>query len=233
MVGSTEVTRCRWTGSDLTIDPDWRPSYRAADRGGPAGSPTLVDGRLWISDNRTVPGVLATLDRSADGIGPADQRAPWPEPVRMVGLAVDRADDTTTIEPTQLPGGWAIGSPLVAGGVAVGTDPGNSGLAAFDIAPDPDGRPRQEMLWFQPFRTAATPLLFTETDELVVSDFRFLEDGTTSDDLVVLDLATGRMKARVETGATGFGGGSLVPGWERDIYYCGVATVTRVEALGS
>lgn len=232
VVGTTTVTRCRWTGDRLTIDPDWRPTYRATDQGGPAGSPTVVDGRLWVNDNGAVPGLVAALEGSTTGIGAADQRAPWPEPVRMLGIAIDRADDATAIEPTQLPGGWAVGSPLVTGGVAIGTDPGNSGLAAFDIAPDPQGRPRREMLWFQPFRTAATPLLFTESEELVVSDFRFLEDGTTSDDLVVLDLATGRMKARVETGATRFGGRSLTPGWERDLYYCGAGTIARVEALG-
>jgi hypothetical protein len=212
VAGLTRVFRYHWDGTSLSEDPLWRPAYRTAGRGGPAWDPTLADGWLWLMDN-----------------GNANGPEPWPEPVRLIGLDTgDAAGEAgmRVIVPTELPGGWVIASPLVHNGVAVAWDTANTGLVAFDVSPGA----RNEMLWYQPFRSSMQPLLFPATGELVVNDFRHLEDGSTSDDLVVLDLATGRMKARVATGAIRYSGMFLTPGWNRDLYYCTFGTVARVRA---
>ncbi len=231
--GTTRVFRLRWDGRALELDDGWQPTYRSADRGGLAWDPAVVDGRVWLHDNGNTPGVehrfsASPTPRVTPGPVGDPPPPPWSEPVRLIGVAVDDPADQLVICPTELPGGWVIAPPLASGGVAVTWDTGNSGLAAFDVSPGPDGEVRGEMLWFQPFRSSMQPVLYADTGELVTNDFRYLENGTTSDDLVVLDLATGRMKARVATGAVRPNGMFLTPGWDRDLYYCTFETVARV-----
>lgn len=108
-------------------------------------------------------------------------------------------------------------------------DTGNTGIAAFDLSQGLSSG-AGEMRWFQPFRTSMHPMLYPDTQELVVNDFRLLDDDATSDDLVVLDLRTGQMKARVETGSKRMSGMFLCPGWDRDLYYCSYGTVARIRA---
>lgn len=240
--GSTRLFRYRWDGATLAADPDWQPSYRPADRGGLAWDTTIADGRVWFHDNGDTPGVrhrFAASPTPRTPPEPPSEPGPgqvstgptpdWDEPIRLIGIADDDPTDTIEVRPTELPAGWAIAPPLVANGIAVSWDTGNTGLAAFDVSPGPGGEVRAEMLWFQPFRSSMQPLLYPATGELVTNDFRFLEDGRTSDDLVVIDLATGRMKARVGTGATRYNGMFLTPGWGRDLYYCSFETVARIE----
>ncbi|MEM9566319.1 MAG: hypothetical protein AAGA93_27105 [Actinomycetota bacterium] len=231
--GATRVFRLRWDGRSLELDDDWQPTYRDTDRGGLAWDSTIADGRLWLHDNGNTPGVelrFSTSPTQRFPLGPvAEPPAPaWTEPVRLIGIPIADPGEQFVIRPTELPGGWVIAPPLVSGGIAVAWDTGNTGLAAFDVSPGPDGEVRGEMLWFQPFRSSMQPLLYPDTGELVTNDFRYLENGTTSDDLVVLDLATGRMKARVATGATRPNGMFLTPGVNRDLYYCTFETVARV-----
>ncbi len=231
--GTTRIFRYRWDGEALTIDDAWQPTYRTPDRGGLAWDPTITDGRIWFHDNGNIDAVErrfadpgTTAGNGAGAGSPADAATSWDEPVRLLGIDLERADDQRTILATELPAGWVIAPPLVAAGIAVTWDTGNTGLAAFDISPGAGG----EMLWFQPFRSSMQPVLFPESGELVTNDFRYLDDGSTSDDLVVIDVATGRMKARVGTGAVRYNGMFLTPGWRRDLYYCSFETVARIQA---
>ena len=237
IAGSTRLFRYRWDGVVLREDHDWRPTYRRADSGGMAGDLVVTEDRVWLMTNASVPDVERLLAPSPTRDAPAegDVAVPsWTEPVRLLGFdrhpagsigengrqatdAPAASTDPVRIAPTELPVGWAVSPPLVHDAVVVGWDSGNTGLAAFDLSPGA----RREMLWYQPFRSSMRPLLFPTSGELVTNDFRYLESGATSDDVVVIDLATGRMKARVETGATGPSRMFLTPGWDRDLYYCG------------
>lgn len=227
--GVTKVFRCGWDGRALTRDEGWTPSYREAGRGGLAWDTTISDGRVWLMDNGNVPAVehrfsqIPTL-RSSSRVPAGEQKPTWDEPVRAIGIAVNDPSDITTLIPTEHPSGWIIAPPLVHEGIAVVWDTGNTGIAAFDVGSA--GAP--EMLWFQPFRTSMQPMLYPETGELIINDYRFLDENETSDDLVVLDIRTGQMKARVPTGATRMNGMFLCPGWDRDLYYCTFGTVARI-----
>ena len=241
--GSTRLFRYRWDGARLEADPTWRPAYRdpaAADPGGLSWDTTLVGGRAWLMDNGSLPAIeqrFAQIPARRVAPGPASavvsQTVPWSQPVRALGISLTDPADVVEVAPTQLPAGWVIAPPLVHDDHVVVWDTGNTGLAAFDVARVGVEGGRPEMLWFQPFRPSMQPLLFADTGELVVNDFRILADNQTSDDLVVLDLATGRMKARESTGATRLHGMFLCPGWDRDLYYCSAGTVARmrVESL--
>ncbi len=141
--GTTRIFRYRWDGKALIIDDDWQPTYRTPDRGGLAWDPTIADGRIWIHDNGNIdaveqrfadPGTTGTNgagdEPRADGQSPMNTGTSWDEPVRLLGIDLERADDQRTIRATELPAGWVIAPPLVAAGIAVTWDTGNTGLAA-------------------------------------------------------------------------------------------------------
>jgi hypothetical protein len=60
------------------------------------------------------------------------------------------------------------------------------------------------------------------------STLRWLSLGTGNDQLVVLDLDTGRDKARVDVPSPIQGFLFPAPGFERDVYYQSLTTVARV-----
>ncbi|MEM7325131.1 MAG: hypothetical protein AAF531_18725 [Actinomycetota bacterium] len=240
--GSTRIFRYRWTGSSLEMDAGWAPQYREADSGGVAGDLAVADGRVWFMDNADVPSVVQRLlpsggadvagGRAGNG-GPNGQVSSWGEagapgwdtPVRAIGIRTDDDSDIVSINATELPSGWAVAPPLVHDGVLMAWDTGGMGMAAFDIG---GSEATPEMLWFQPFRTSMRPLLFANTGELVINDYRILDSGRSSDDLVVLDLETGTMKARVPSGDSEMAGVFMTPGAHQTLYFCATEVITRV-----
>ncbi len=238
--GSTRLFRFSWDGAGLRRDGSWEPTYRRADRGGLAWDTTISNGRVWLMDNGNVPGIETRFSeipakRSGPGAPGHNLGIPptWSEAVRAIGISVDDDGDVIELVPTEHPGGWVIAPPLVSDDVVVAWDTGNMGIAAFDLSGGPGGSggaggAAGEMLWFQPFRPSMHAMLYPSTHELVINDFRMLADNETSDDLVVLDIRTGQMKARVPTGATRLNAMFLCPGWQRDLYYCTSGTVARI-----
>jgi hypothetical protein len=233
--GTTSIFRYHWDGAALTRDRSWEPEYRRRDSGGLAWDTTVVDGRVWLMDNGSIPAIerrfsqvptLRWTPGSARGNGLPGHPG-WDEPVRALGISTEDATDVLRLVATEHPGGWVIAPPLVHDGVVIVWDTGNTGMAAFDIASGPE----PEMLWFQPFRSSMQPLLFPDTGELVINDFRLLGENRTSDDIVVLDFRTGQMKSRVPTGASRMNGMFLTPGWDRDLYYCSFGTIARIRVV--
>jgi hypothetical protein len=94
-------------------------------------------------------------------------------------------------------------------------------VAAFRF----DERGVTEQLWSKELLQAAHPLLFPDTGELVMFDF---DVDRSAEQVVVLNIETGAELARADTGSpvqsVVFGG----VGWERDLYLCSFATVSRV-----
>jgi hypothetical protein len=78
-------------------------------------------------------------------------------------------------------------------------------------------------LWEREIANFLQPMVFPDTDELVVDDFR----QGHGDDLVVLDLLSGEEKARALAGPAP-NGMFLAPGWSRDVYYCTFGVVARL-----
>jgi hypothetical protein len=79
-----------------------------------------------------------------------------------------------------------------------------------------------EKIWHKPIRISMQMILYSDTSEIVVNDFK-----TGFDNLVVLDIETGKEKGRVATQSPTANGMFLSPGWSRDFYYCSIGTVAR------
>jgi len=54
-----------------------------------------------------------------------------------------------------------------------------------------------------------------------------------SDQIVILDIATGRERLRVDSGSPVQSVLFGAPGWDRDLYLCSFTTLTRVHAVTS
>ena len=81
-----------------------------------------------------------------------------------------------------------------------------------------------EVMWHLDVRASMQPVVFPESGELVINDFT--ADG--SDDLVVVDVASGALIDRVDTGSRIANGMFLTAGGNRDVYYCTTTTLARV-----
>ena len=68
------------------------------------------------------------------------------------------------------------------------------------------------------------PVVFPESGELVINDFT----AEQTDDLIVVDIATGELLNRVNTGSRLANGMFLTAGDNRDIYYCSTLFWARV-----
>lgn len=100
--------------------------------------------------------------------------------------------------------------------IAIAWDSVNGGLAGVAID-------EMEVRWQLDVRPSMQPVVFPDSGELVTNDFC---DGV--DWLVVVDVETGELLDRVDTGSRIANGMFLTAGLERDVYYCSTLTLARV-----
>ena len=83
--------------------------------------------------------------------------------------------------------------------------------------------------WHADVRASMQPVVFPESGELVINDFRPGEHGgPPSDDLVVVDIATGSLIERVPTGSPVANGMFLSAAGKRRILYASTTAVALV-----
>jgi hypothetical protein len=73
-------------------------------------------------------------------------------------------------------------------------------------------------------------LLFADTGELLTNDH---DAERMADQLVVRDIATGDEVARVDSGSIVQSVLFPTVGWDRDVYTCSFAGITRMSVVGS
>ncbi len=232
-------------GIGLNLDSSWRPRYR--NRGGSHGMSwdcSLSDGDCWFMDCGDIKPVRAIHTTEPNGrfAEPPGNRlswrlpAPWSGAQRLlrVGLSDDR--DCDHIEPFGTPGGGIIAPPVhvpranASTGMAIAWDSVNGGLAGVEIA-ERNGNgavDRREMrvAWHLDVRPSMQPVVFPESGELVINDFRAPDDGgPSSDDLVVVDVGTGSLIDRVATGSRVANGMFLSAAPSRRILYASTTAI--------
>jgi len=228
--GTEHLWRLVVDGDRLDLDDNWRPRYRTTDGDhGLAWDACLSDGACWIMDCGDIESVRAIHGTEPNGRWerPPDlswrQPAPWTGAQRLLRISLDDASDVRGVAPFGTPGGGIIAPPVhVPGmgdtpGVAVAWDSINGGLAGVDDL-------TLEPIWHLDVRTSMQPIVFPESNELVVNDFT--SEG--NDDLVVVDVATGDTLDRVNTGSRIANGMFLSAGGQRDVLYCTTLAIARV-----
>ena len=222
--GTEHVFRVVIDGERMALD-GWRPRYRSV--GGPHGlawDACLSGDAVWLMDNGDVPSVrhIHTTNPNGRFDTPPDlswrQPAPWDGPQRLHRLD-PLTGETTSVAPFGVPGGGIIAPPVVVPerGIAVAWDSINGGLAGVSIG-------EMETNWTLDIRPSMQPIVFPDSGELVINDFA--EDGI--DYLVVVDVETGELLDRVDTGSRIANGMFLSAGDDRDVYYCSTLTLARI-----
>ena len=228
--GTERLWRIRMDeASGMQVDPNWSPRYRGADdEHGLAWDSCLSDGSAWIMDCGDIEAVrmIHTTEPNGRWDEPPGNRLSWRHPTPWVGaqrllrIALDSSGSIEVIEPFGTPGGGIIAPPVHVPehDMAVAWDSVNGGLAGIDTS---DGL---AVSWHLDVRPTMQPVVFPDSAELVINDFT--RNGT--DDLIVVDVRTGDLIDRVDTGSRIANGMFLTPGGNRDIFYCTTLCVARV-----
>jgi hypothetical protein len=214
VVGVRSIFRYQWDedAHRLVFDTDWRFDYIGAT-GQSYGWDVVLDGRnAWFMDN----GKHSYLVRMiGNGVTPT--------PNRLIRVSLSDASDHQTLPVCGLTGGSITNPPLIdlKRQIVVGYDSANRHLQAWRFNPEASVlRP----LWHKSaFGCASHMLLYPETGELVVNDYR-----RHREEVVVLDIESSAELGRVRAG--GFNQGVVFPspGWGRDFYWSSMDSLARV-----
>ena len=213
VVGTSTLWRVAWDGNRLVLDDTFTPRYRTVPGQTYGWDAVLALGAAWFLDNGEGAERYAGTFRD-HGISAA--------PLHLVRVDLTTAAVTLT-EICGLPNGIVVNPPVVddARRIVVGYDSGNGVLVAFDIAADGALTTR----WRREQNHACHPLVFPDTGELVTNDH---DAARMADMIVVLDIATGKERVRVDAASPVQSVLFPAPGFGRDFYYCSFTTLTRV-----
>jgi hypothetical protein len=215
VVGSQTLRRLRWDGTELHLDDEFAPRYRTL-AGQTYGWDAVIElGAAWFLDNGFGAERYAGTFRD-QGINTA------PLHLVRVDLASGRVDLT---EICGLANGVIANPPLVDSQrmIAVGYDSGNGVLVAFDIAADGSLTQR----WRRDQNHACHQLLYANTGELLTTDH---DAERMMDQFVIVDIATGEERVRMDSGSPLQSVLFPAPGFERDLYLCSFSTISRLAA---
>lgn len=214
---------------DLAADPGWQPRYRTSpdDVQGFTWDSCLADGGCWFldnGDNQANPVIFGTRP-FGQHIPPrgAAFRGLASSPQKLIRVALDDDSDLRVCAPFGVPRGLVFSPPAYdpTRRIAIAFDTANGLLGG--VRYHQDGR--LEPLWRQPCRISMQMVLFPDTGEVAVNDFR---DGR--DHVVFFEVESGRELGRAATGSRVANGMFLSPGWDRDVIYCSTGTIARVWA---
>lgn len=214
VVGDHTVYRYRYEGATLVRDKEWQFKYRTLgnDVQSYGWDPVIAAGNAWFLDNGA-----NLFQRSFKGLGASTG------PLHLVRVSLTDSMDAELFTPFGAPRGTVVNPPLVDASrdIVVAYDSGNALIAGFRYAGPRDF----QRLWEHDFNCGNHFLLFADTGEIVVNDF---DDET--EHVVVLNIETGEELGRVATGSALFSAVFQSPGWERDVYTCSFATLSRTFA---
>ena len=227
--GTEHLWRIRVDDDGMRVDGTWSPRYRTADGDhGLAWDSCLSDGAAWLMDCGDIEPVRLIHTAEPNGRWPDHpgrqlswrNPTPWSGAQRLLRAALDDPERLDVVEPFGTPGGGIIAPPVHVPEhqVVVAWDSVNGGLAGVDTSDGLDVR------WHLDVRPTMQPVVFPDSAEMVINDFT--RDGT--DDLVVVDVRTGDLLDRVDTGSRVANGMFLTAGGNRDIFYCTTLCVARV-----
>jgi len=214
VVGVRSIFRYRWDdgAARLVRDPDWRFDYVGTSRQ-TYGWDVVLDGQhAWFMDN----GKHRYFRRMVGaGVSPTANR--------LIRVSMTDAGDHRSLDVCGVEGGSVTNPPLydVRRRIAVGYDSANRHLQAWRF--DPDTRAMAPLWQKAPFGCASHLILYPDTGELVVNDYR-----NGGEEVVVLHIESGAEIARVRSG--GFNQGVVFPspGWGRDFYWSSMGRLARV-----
>jgi len=213
VVGVRSIFRFQWDdGAGLVLDRDWRFDYVGGTEQ-TYGWDVVLDGRhAWFMDNGEHRYVYTMIGA---GVSPSANR--------LIRVSMDDANDHQAVSISGLRGGSITNPPLVdrRRRIVVAYDSANRVLRAWRF--EPDERTLTPLWQKAPFGCASHMLLYPDTGELVVNDYR-----RSGEEVVVLAIDTGAELGRVRSGGLFQGVVFPSPGWGRDLYWCSMGRLARI-----
>ena len=248
VVGETTTFRYVWDPAteQLRLDEDW--SFRYGPRPGKSygWDPVIDDGQMWFLDNGEHTYTTSMLHA---GVAPS--------PIQLLRASLADAADYDAIDICGQGYGSATNPPLYdpQRKIALGYDSANGVLAAWRFT---EGS--LEPLWQRNYATATHMIRYPDTGEVVLNDFhdglppirsprlrrlarrsggrilsnprmRAAMSRRCSDDVVVIDIESGRERARAAIPSMTQGAVFPAVGWGRDLYYPTVTTLARLTVV--
>ena len=241
-LGDHTLFRLAWDGRTLVRDPSWSFRYREHPDQSYGWDVALEGGQAWFMDQGAHDYAGTML-----GAGIA-QRA-----IHLYRVSLADARDRDAVAVSGLPRGACTNPPLYdpERRIAIAYDSGNGVIAAWRHT----GSGALEPLWRRPLATAGHLIRFADTGMLLAYDFhapaffrtrafralsRWIAPlatrpaarerlaRATSEDVVLLDLATGEERARAQVPTMFQTVLFPAPGWSSDLYYCSFSTIARI-----
>ena len=218
VVGIRSIFRYHWSETTQTLvkDQEWRFDYIGQTTQS-YGWDVVLDGKqAWFMDNGKHRYRISML-------GAGVSRTPN----RLLRVSLQDAADHQAWDVSGMVGGSITNPPLfdVQRSIVVGYDSANRFLQAWRF----DAVTRSlEPLWHKNvFGCASHMILFPQTGELVVNDYRH-----RGEEIVLMQIATGQELGRVRSG--GLMQGVVFPsvGWDRDFYWASMGKLARVFVQG-
>lgn len=196
--GDQSIFRYRYRRGGVSRDTSWTGRYRVANGDFGVASDISLGGQdLWVHDNTD------TLERrdllSAHPVGSLEPPKRFEESFstahRLHRISLSNSSNHVVLTPFAVFDSWVVGAPTSteAHGVVVTGDSRNGGMAGFRR--EHDGSLTK--LWRNEVHPRWQPVVYEDTAEIVVNDFHIFDD----DNIVVVDLHTGQIKARSRTGS--------------------------------
>ena len=212
----------------LSVDGSWSPTYRSTDDDqGLSWDGCISDGSMWLMNNGDIDSLRAIYSTHPNGRfnkAPKElswrRSAPWSCKQRLYKFDL-YSNEFQYIEPFEKSGGGIIAPPvnIPEHNVCVCWDSINGGLAGIDTTAK-----KLDLSWkIDDIRPTMQPVVFPESEELVINSFE-----ENDDKLVVIDLTNGNILDKVSLKSPLANGMFLTPGLNNDIFYCTTRTIARV-----
>jgi hypothetical protein len=212
VVGDHSLIRVAWNGESLTVDDSFNARYRTIEGQTFGWDTVITDDDAWFLDNGEGTQLFTGSFRGV-GISTA--------PLHLVRVNKQTGHVTLT-EICGLPNGIVANPPVVdtKRQIVVGFDSGNGVISGFDYDEN-----SVTLRWTHEQNHACHMLLIPETGQIVTADYR---PELGCEQVVVLDITTGKEVARVSTTSPIQSAVFPAIGPRGDIYWCSMTTITRI-----
>jgi len=239
-LGDHTLFRLTWDGRTLVRDPSWSFRYREHPDQSYGWDVVLEGGNAWFMDQGAHDYAGTML-----GAGLAKRS------IRLYRVSLADSRDRDSVEISGLASGACTNPPVYdpVRRIAVAYDSGNGVIAAWRHTESGALEP----LWKRRLATAGHLIRFADTGTLMAYDFRapafyrtrmfralsrwlaplatrpaMRQRLASTEDVVLLDLATGEELARAPIPTMFQSVVFPAPGWTNDLYYCSFSTIARV-----
>lgn len=215
LAGLQHVYRFDWStqAQTLSLDANWQPDYLQGSGNTNGWDIVLTEDTAWLMDNGHHTYLYKMLGAGVSSHANA-----------VIGIPLNNPQAVTRLQVSGKPKGSVTNPPLFCtkNKILLAYDSANAFLQAYKVGTESSSE--LVPLWTKPaFGCASHMILMQSSNTVWINDYRKL-----GEEVVALDILTGKEKARIRT--PGKMQGVVFPciGWENDLYWSSMDQVCRI-----